>query len=135
MSNINYYNKYLKYKNKYIELHSIYLKLFDSNTSNKNKYIAMKGGDATINIILFKASWCSHCKKFLPTWSKLADAFKEIERVKFTTYDYDENPDVIKEWEIDGFPTIMIENGKDNYEMFNERDFLLLQKKINSLLE
>ena len=121
-NNIDYYNKYLKYKNKYIKLQNI-------------KGGFMKGGGKYHNIFLFKASWCGACKNFMPTWEKLKEAFKDINKIKFTTYDADKDPTVMTEWKIKGYPTIMIETSNDKYEEVNDRNFDSLQTYINNIIK
>ena len=119
----NYYSKYLKYKIKYKLL--------------CDKLNVMKGGgsdNTKISIILFKASWCGHCKNFLPTWNKLIGLFEENNIIKFTTYDVDEQPDKIKEWGINGFPTIMIEKDNQSETYNGGRDLESLQRKLNDLI-
>ena len=125
-NNTYYYDKYLKYKNKYIKLQN----MKGGNMKGGN----MKGAGKSHNIFLFKASWCGACKNFIPTWNKLEQAFEKIDKIKFTTYDADEDPAVMKEWDIQGFPTIMIETSSDKYEEVNDRDFILLQNYINNII-
>ena len=117
-SESKYYAKYLKYKIKY--------KLLNDSI--------MKGGaDEKINIILFKASWCGHCKKFMPIWEKLIKNNKEKTNLNFITYDNEKNPDMIKEWDINGFPTIIIQQGDNKEKYYGERNFISLQAKIDTL--
>ena len=95
----NYYNLYIKYKKKYISL--------------KNKENIQIGGGSKKDVFLFKAEWCPHCKGFLPAWEKLKEDHGD--NYNFVTYDGDKNEEEVKQWQIQGFPTIIVK--KDNEAM------------------
>jgi len=59
-------------------------------------------------IILFKADWCIYCKQFENTWKKLQN-LKKIKNVKFITYDEQKNNDKFKKYNIESFPTILLQ--------------------------
>lgn len=73
--------------------------------------------------VLFKASWCGHCQNFqsleLPEIKKYIDNHNDF--VKLIIYDADKNENIIKNENIEGFPTIRLYKG-DNHKQ--------LQKKI-----
>ena len=94
---IMYRDKYLKYKNKYLTL----------KTKNTHK---LTGGGNKIDIILFKADWCGHCKQFKPVWENLQNTFQK--KFNFITYDSEKNKTEIEKFNVGGFPTIMIRDNK-----------------------
>ena len=57
---VDYTTKYLKYKKKYLNL---------------KKNINISGGGLK-EVILFKASWCGHCKNFIPIWDSMKKKYK-----------------------------------------------------------
>lgn len=105
---MTYYSKYLKYKAKYIEL------------KQKQEMKRVQAGGGKIDVMLFKAEWCGHCKNFKPTWNKLEELYGK--KYNFITYDADKNEKEIAQWEIRGFPTLMIKNGKEAVEYRGSRD-------------
>jgi thiol-disulfide isomerase/thioredoxin len=115
-----YYNKYMTYKQKYLQL------------KNQKKIKQMKGGDNKSNeLYLFKAEWCGHCRNFKPTWDALQNTMKD--NIKFITYDADKDKSVIKQYKIDGFPTLMMKTKDDRViEYVGERDINGLMQFINS---
>jgi thiol-disulfide isomerase/thioredoxin len=120
MSN-NYTQKYLKYKSKYLKLKS------ESSTFN------MKGGsenDATL--YLFKAEWCGHCKGFKNTWDNLQTEMSN--KIKFVTYDSDVNKDAIKQYNIEGFPTLILKSQDKAVEYVGSRDIDSLKDFINQYI-
>ena len=98
--------KYLKYKTKYAEL-------------KKQQYI-MKGGSDTNTLYLFKAEWCPHCVNFKETWDFLQKDMKG--KVNFIAYDADKDKDIIKKYNVEGFPTLMLKTKDKVIEYVGERN-------------
>ena len=119
-SDIQFKSKYLKYKSKYIDL---------KNSLNLN----MTGGGDKIDIMLFKADWCGHCKSFKSTWSQLENQFNK--KFNFITYDNDVNKDVVEKMKVSGFPTIMFKDGKEVQEYNGSRDFEALSNILTNLVK
>ena len=59
-------------------------------------------------VVLFKAEWCSHCKRFKPEWDQLNDNQTLKNKVKFVTLDSEKDKEQIEKYNIQGFPTILI---------------------------
>ena len=116
MNNLSYYDKYMKYKNKYLNLKS------------KN----MVGGSSKNEIILVKASWCGHCKNFLPTWNTLKMDENLKQKYIFTTLDEKEDAEKIKQYDVKGYPTILIKKDDiiTNYE--GSREFIHMKELLES---
>ena len=106
-----YYQKYLKYKAKYFNLKA---------SSKNNQYGGKNSNNKQNEIFLFKANWCGHCNGFKPTWDKLSKEFDS--KYKFRTIDADNNRDIIKSWNIQGFPTIIKKVGNNATEYVGSRD-------------
>ena len=66
-------------------------------------------------ITLYHANWCGHCVNFLPTWKALKDVFN-LNNIKHEEYEDSANPKVIKEANINGFPTIRISKNNKEYD-------------------
>ncbi len=123
---IDYYKKYLKYKEKYLELKKTAEKL---DVLRNNKMIG--GGQEKLDLFLFKAEWCGHCKAFKPVWEELQQKFRT--KYNFYTYDNEENKNEMKQWEIRGFPTIIGKRGDTATEYRGPRDFESLSAFFESL--
>lgn len=95
--NVDYNAKYLKYKKKYLEL--------------KKQIASQQTGGSTekLDIMLFKANWCGHCKNFIPTWNEIQTKYKS--KYNFVTYDSEANKKEMKQWQVQGYPTIIIKKG------------------------
>ena len=56
-------------------------------------------------LLLFYAEWCGYCRKFKPTWDKLK---KLISSDKLNMIKIDSDNKLVKQFKIDGYPTIML---------------------------
>jgi thiol-disulfide isomerase/thioredoxin len=115
---MNYREKYLKYKSKYLQL--------------KASLKEMEGGknleDTDKTLYLFKAEWCGHCVNFKPVWNEL----QKTEKINFVTYDADTHKDEIKNFKIEGFPTLILKKGNEAIEYSGGRDVNSLKDFIKS---
>ena len=109
----NYTQKYLKYKEKYLALQKVYNELM----LKKN----MNGGGNDIQIMLFKADWCGHCKHFKPTWEKISEMYKS--KYNFVIYDADNQTDKFKEYKVDAFPTVLVKTSNNIITYDGDRSF------------
>jgi thiol-disulfide isomerase/thioredoxin len=104
---MSYRDKYLKYKLKYTNL--------------KTKQLR-GGGDNKIQFCLFKADWCGHCNGFKSTWNKLLES-ELANKINFIKYDYEDNKDKIDEYNISGFPTIILIKDGIRYDYEKNRNY------------
>jgi len=116
---MDYKLKYIKYKEKYLIL---------KNTINNQS----GGSNVKHELYLFKAEWCDHCKNFKPDWEKLKNDKHLNNKVEFITMDSNENAKEIKEWQIEGFPTIILKKGDEAIEYKGSRSRNDIVKFINS---
>ena len=98
----DYRSKYIKYKNKYLKLKEI-----ERSLVRRDSMIGGGNNDGP-EVYLFKAEWCGHCNSFKPVWNELNDKYKS--KYNFVTFDSDKNKKEMQQWQIKGFPTIMLKN-------------------------
>lgn len=108
---MDYNKKYLKYKTKYLKLKSI--------LDKKNGFNMNGGAPNKKEIYLFKADWCPHCRNFKPTWDSLKN--KLGKELNFITYDADKDKNEIKQFKIEGYPTIILLEGNKAIEYVGPR--------------
>ena len=113
---MNYNQKYLKYKLKYLEL------------KNKNKMI-QSGGSEKPKLYLFKADWCPHCRSFAPVWEKLKEKYES--KTDFIKYDADKNRNELKKFNVDAFPTVIMQTGGQAIEYVGPRD----EESLNTFIK
>jgi len=119
---MDYNNKYLKYKSKYIKL--------KNKIQNYENQLVMTGGKSNNKAIyLFKDNRCPHCIVFKPTWSELQNEMKD--QLKFVTYDSNENAKEMKQFNIQGYPTIIFKDGNKAIEYVGPRDKDSVKNFIN----
>ena len=125
---VNYYSKYLKYKNKYI--------IAKQNMLKQNMLKQSGGSNEKVNIMLFKADWCGHCKRFTSVWNEMEEKYKK--KYNFISYDSDKNKKDLENWGVKSFPTIIIKKGNLASEYFGDRvepaiiDFISNFEKIKN---
>lgn len=91
----------------------------DDKTKNDEKKTQSKA----INITLYYAGWCGHCKDFMPTWHKMGDDKNAQKNIVFNEYEDIEieniNPEdkTINGMDVrgNGFPTIRIRFDDSDY--------------------
>ena len=84
-----------------------------STFGNKNKFSASSesysldnselGNISEDSVIIFYAPWCGHCTRSMPEFKKA----QSQGRGKIILVNSDENPDLVKKYNVKGFPTIM----------------------------
>lgn len=122
---MNYQEKYLKYKAKYLKLKSMEKSLTALNMSGGG---AKKQDKPTL--YLFKAEWCPHCRDFKSTWNTLKSNMES--KVDFVMFDSDENRSEIKQYNIEGFPTLILKAGGKAIEYVGPRDFESVKEFIET---
>jgi len=92
--------------------------------------------DSSANGLLFVkfyAPWCGHCKRLAPTWSELADNFKDEEGVNIAKVDCTVEKKLCSKHKVSGYPTLLIfRNGVQLSEYNGKRD---LEALVNFILE
>ena len=112
---MDYELKYLKYKNKYKKL---------------NQKIMLGGKKSKNTLYLFKAEWCGHCIGFKQTWTQLQKDFKN--KINFISYDADQDTEIMKNYNIQGYPTLIMQQNDKAIEYVGNRNIDSLKEFINT---
>ncbi len=88
-------------------------------------------------LVLFYASWCGHCKKFLPTYVKISQKlYEEKPRINLAKIEMSSNNEIKNIFNISSFPTIKFFQKGKPYDYNGERDedsmINWMKKKIDS---
>jgi len=88
--------------------------------------------DNKVNVMLFHADWCGHCKEFMPVWKEFKDHIikdkDDYSNVKALDFESGKDPKVMKKYNVKGFPTIKIVDKHGNvndYKGERSKDALL----------
>jgi len=85
-------------------------------------------------LMLFYADWCGHCHEFMPTFEKLKREYVNSDKLNLVKVS-DKNTDLIKKYDIDGYPTIKLYDGNDFHEYRGGRDISSIRHYVNGLLK
>lgn len=108
--------------------------------TNKLKFREVMMNTDILNITLFYADWCGHCKKFMgETWGQLKEKFGSSESVQLNQIDCTNVKTAIETpagKNVEGFPTLILnykdKNGKYIEEEYNgPRSFQVISSIID----
>ena len=88
---------------------------------------------STPALILFYASWCFHCKQFMPTFQEAADALDGA-TVKFFKADCEMYKSYIEQFGLEGFPTVLLFVNKQHVEYKGARTVEALTTWLNKYI-
>lgn len=60
-------------------------------------------------LVLFYAPWCGYCQQFIPEWHQVKEALVEHPYIEAIEINGDENSDLVQQYQIPGYPTILME--------------------------
>jgi thioredoxin 1 len=60
-----------------------------------------------VSFMFFHASWCTRCKAVRPAIES-ASQDSRVEAVFFAEINYEINPEIVNQYQVDGFPTMLI---------------------------
>lgn len=98
-------------------IYMAYTDIMKNIPAEKAKLEKFSGDEDKLKICLYKATWCSHCTKYIKS-NVFNDAYADVKGkyndVVFTTVDFDENKKLAEKYDINGFPTIIAVDSKGN---------------------
>ena len=59
-------------------------------------------------ITIFTAEWCPHCKRLSPVFQKIADKYKDDQRITFSAIDCANEEDLCSKTDISSYPTFIL---------------------------
>jgi protein disulfide-isomerase-like protein len=68
-------------------------------------------------VIFFYAPWCGHCTSFKPTWTKFKK-YLDDKNITHDEIDYEQNSSLCDKYNIQGFPTVLVDNSNNNIEEY-----------------
>jgi thiol-disulfide isomerase/thioredoxin len=84
-------------------------------------------GSSGPSVVICKAEWCGHCKKAAPEFQKLVSAsplsLSNGTQATVKILDADQDKDEIKQYNVRGYPTILVMNGGQQTEYPGERTY------------
>ncbi len=94
-------------------------------------------------IALFYTDWCGYCQKFAPMFEKVSKSEELLKNfsVAYVNADKKENRELLYDYNIEGFPSVVLINpssGKmrqiDNYKLFSQDPLNAIIKEASSFL-
>lgn len=82
-------------------------------------------------LVLLHAEWCGHCKNLMPTWNELMKEEEKVLKVNVGGKSEKEKQ-LLEQFEVQGFPTIMKFSGGESQEYTGSRTKESLKKFLNN---
>ena len=90
------------------------------NVLNNNSNLI--GGSNDVTFTLYYVEWCPHCKVVKPEWEKLEND-PELKHITIIKIDCEKNEEVVQEKNIEGFPTILLNNNGKEEAYNGDREY------------
>ena len=103
--------------------------LFTKNTNETFKNTQ----ESKITIYNFNTTWCGHSKNFQPIWDKFVESINANDNITAIDAKCDSNINdkLVKKYDVEGFPTVIIDQGKTFIKYSGERSVNGLRKALN----
>lgn len=107
--------------------------------SPKRRIMRARNKTNKSTLILFYADWCSHCQNFKPKWKKLVKSLEGI--INTASVNGDTNQQMMQKYNVDKFPTIILDNGVSKLEYDGDmsidglKQFVLTQQNNGSITQ
>ena len=109
-----------------IELPQIKSENFEDNKGN------------LLKCTMYYTTWCGYCKQAKPEWEKLSAEFNDKSingtQILITKVDGDENPSVVKQVGVSGYPTFKFELDGEYHNYDGGRTYAEFKKYIESIV-
>ena len=99
---------------------------------NSQYYSEHFESDNKKKLVLYYAPWCPHCKPVKPVFDELSKIYAGNNEVTIKSINGDEEPSLLKEQNVKGYPTIRLFVGEKSFEYKGERTAEKLQEFIQS---
>eukprot|EP00929_Paragymnodinium_shiwhaense_P040003 TRINITY_DN20924_c0_g1_i1.p1 TRINITY_DN20924_c0_g1~~TRINITY_DN20924_c0_g1_i1.p1 ORF type:complete len:486 (-),score=54.09 TRINITY_DN20924_c0_g1_i1:328-1785(-) len=86
-------------------------------------YLDTLRGSGNFWLVMYYADWCGHCQHFAPTWTKIAQQFKNDSRVTFGALNCAVHQDHCRGVQVPFFPSFSAYNLNNNTESQTKRGF------------
>jgi len=86
-----------------------------------------------ITVYNFNTNWCGYSKKFQPIWDRFVDSIATNSNIVALDMkcDNNQNADLVKKYSVEGFPTVIIDDGKSFIIYKGNRTVNDLRKALN----
>ena len=98
----------------------------------KSKYDDFKNKPV---LMAFTAKWCGHCHHFLPTFERLKREFVIGGKLSTINIDEEKNKDLVELYDVEGFPSIKLHDGKKLHDYQGGRDINSIREWVNGTLK
>lgn len=90
------------------------------------------GGNKEVTFTLYYVDWCPHCKTVKPEWKKL-ESDSELKHININKINCEDNESIAKEKNIEGFPTILLNNNGKEVAYNGAREYTDFKKFLQSV--
>ena len=107
---------------------------FERTPTNLIKFIqspqlGIQSGGNKVNVMKFYADWCGHCTTFKPIWDEVKNSLQSS-KISFKEFNADIHKRELEHYDVQSFPTILIENNGDIIKYTDQRNVKSLKSFI-----
>jgi len=108
----------------------------DYTDSNQEDDLNTLKNSTKKSFIMFYAPWCGHCKSSMPAYQRIIDSYKNDPNITVFKVNCDDNKDIAREHNIEGYPTIRLyPSGMKNKNKYLDYDGERTFEEMNSYIK
>lgn len=101
--------------------------------NNNNKVLENYDASKQLSLLLFYTDWCGHCNKFKNNELEPLLNYLKQHNIQFNPINGEGNEQIVQEYSVKGFPTILFKYGDDTIEYVGENTATEIIKFIEKL--
>jgi len=122
----------------YVYYHYVSPRLSPDYVANKEFVDTSVNDSKEVELYYFYTTWCPYCKKAKPIWDELKTKYETVNinntKIFFKEVDCDKNEKLATEYNVEGYPTIVLNNNGTHIEYDAKPNLQNLEEFLHTTL-